>query len=635
MTRKQATYSDSLGTLSAPVREITASERKDFAKLGGSVVNTWGGKGLTRMASSEDNPDISHFPPRWHSPILSFINFYLPWDVQTLYQWIRYFDTWHPLVGSCVDLHTQLPLSRFGLKGVRDAKILAFYEEVCEEMDAFLVMYDMLREYWLIGECFVYLNWDENIGAFTDAELLMPEYVDIIGHPIMIGGVDSYRYVLIPDESIMAFVESTDPTAMKLREKLPKGVIEAINSPDRRLVIDPFSIMAMIRKQSRYHLRGTSIIMRAFKDLIYESKLQESQFTIADRMIAPKEIWKVGTDTFPANQAKLTALASLIKDAEQQPMFNLVVDHTVSYDIIGAVGKFPNLAQEFDWIESRILTAMFTNKGLTHGEGPNYQNMSVAARALMMRYIPVRAQLEELWKYNVFLPIAIKHGFYEVTPAELAHGIRKPFKDRTPVIPEFDWRYKTNLLDDATYRQDILRLREKGEIPFKTVADAYGWDPEYIEKHLEKEEGTVHDPLYKEYRQALQKGGVKPEKMGSLADFPDAISKLSRRPTRDPDKQYEEKGKKAFESDPGPKQENPLDVGLGDAEFATFGGLKRKKRILQAVQQLSTTFQCTIPDLLTGRVTIPEKYFQAGALEDVPESEIIELVKTREGGKNV
>jgi hypothetical protein len=114
--------------------------------------------------------------------------------------------------------------------------------------------------------------------------------------------------------------------------------------------------------------------------------------------------------------------------------------------------------------------------------------------------MPVRSQIENAFKYNIFLPTAIKHNFREITQAELDHGVRRPFKEREPVIPDFDWRYKTNLLDDASFRELIVRLNQQVKMPMKVVSEVLGMDYDYIKTWIKKEEGTVFDGSYQEWR---------------------------------------------------------------------------------------------------------------------------------------
>jgi len=320
---------------------------------------------------------VEYYTPRWFSPMLSWVHFYMPTDLKTTYTWLRHWDVFQPIVGNAIDLHTQLPLSRFSLK-VSDPIPRKVYQDMMESCGGLLLMYGMLRDYWLLGESFVYLFWDEEAGMFTDA-------------------------------------------------------------------------------------------------------------------------WRIGSDTFPATDAQIEDLESAVKQAGQQPLFTLVTNHTVSLEYVTGAQSLGNIQGEFQWIENRVLTAMFINKALTHAEGPTYANASVALRVLMERYMFVRSMLEKVFMERFFLPVAVVHEFYKITPAELSHGIRRPFSEREPILPEFDWRHKVNLLDTTTMISMVNQMRQLG-FPMKIICDVLGVDYEEAKYWKQEEEGGIFDTIYEEWR---------------------------------------------------------------------------------------------------------------------------------------
>lgn len=542
----------------------TMAKRKVVAGIGAPV----GGFDTPRITSGGGfyaRAGLKTEAPQWYSPLLSFINYYIPFDRATLYQYIRYFDTFHPLVGSCLSLHTQLPLSRFGLKKVKEPQILHFYEDMLENMVALNLIYDQLREYWRIGEVFTYLYWDDDIGAWTDGAILQPEYVDVVGSPVL--GLDTdYIYKLRFDDSIRDVFAESEDEGEDLTKNLPQEMLDALDTGEM-ITLDNYNMMPLFRK-SPYSTRGESIVLRCMIDLIHETRLKEAQMAVAERHIAPKEIWKVGSSDFMPTQEYLDAVTDLILSSTQQPDFKLVTTHVVNYEIVGATGKFPNIFQDLGAIEKRILTAMFTSEAMTHGTGPTYQNASIGARVLLMRYIYVRNMIEQKWKTNVFLPVAIEHDFFEITEAELSHNIRRPFKDRRPIIPEFDWRQKQNLLDDTTYKNMILQMADKGVVPKKIALKILDIDPDEAEEQLKKEEGTIFDPMYKKYK---EESFAKAEKGEGEAGFPLKESLLKAKDiVKDEDmfipREFREQGM-------GGNRENVKQ------DFITLGGLKAKAKV--------------------------------------------------------
>ncbi len=398
-------------------------------------------------------------------------------------------------------MHSELPLSSFELKNVKDPTIRAFYEETLEHLDAASLMFDMLREYWLMGEVFAFLTWSDKFGTFTKAELLIPERVKITTTPFSEEN-DPYIYEYLMDMEVLKHVSNLD------LKQLPAEISIALQE-GRNLRLSSQNLLTMMRKSCPYDERGTSVILRVFRELIYESKIMEAMYAVADRWISPKEIWKIGDANFIPDQQQLNDFRQMLLDAENQPQFTLVTHGLVSVDIVGAAGKWPNLQSEYEWVEKRVLAGLFLNKALIHGEGPTYATANVGYRALMSRYLAVRAKLERAWKEKVFLPIALANQFYETEASELSHKIRKPYAERIPCIPDFEWRHKADLLDDQSYRNLLLQLRSRGELPLEVIVDAIGYDPEYIKDGLEKEVGTILDPAFREFQRRLMEENIK------------------------------------------------------------------------------------------------------------------------------
>lgn len=578
-------------------------------KVIGKVVATWYGGRFAESTLGIRTAQLSYYPPRWFSPLLSFVHFYVPWDRATLYQWIRYFDTWHPVVGACIDIHTMMPLSRFSLRGIKDPSVLRVYEQCLEELRAFLLMYSQLSEWWTIGEVFTLLYWDDKLGIFTDAEILMPEYVNVRSIPFL-GSLDIQKniYELTLDQFTLDVLESPDPEIQKLLKKLDPQIFEAVKSRGK-VMLDGQFLMVMIKKRHMYQDRGQSIVLRIMKELIYESKLLEAMYTIAERHVNPKEIWKIGNNEFPADQSLIDAYEELIRNAEQQPLFTLVVPHTVALEIVGATGKFPKLSDELDWVEKRILSAMLLNKAVVHGEGPTYATASVAMRALMQRYMEVRAMLEDEWTTKVFLPIALKHGFLEITTAELEHGIRFPYKDRKPILPQFDWHYKARLLDDADFRNRVIELCKTGKLPMKVLTDVLGLDYEYVKTYLEKEEGTIYDPLYSEWRkELLRKGleGIVPAPKGVKG----SVDEVEKKNLRDMLEEAERRHR-IFEKYFSKEERKP--VGEKEEDLTSEEKEKKVKKLLEEVEGVE--FDWTTRGGLLRKLKIAEEVFKKGNLD--------------------
>ena len=99
------------------------NEKINFGTLQTTSRN-WGGLGFTKRGMGE----IKEQAPQWYSPLLSFINYYLPFDRATLYQYCRYWDTFHPLSNIGGLKSRQMLESPTSLKVVGD-KLLTIFKD--------------------------------------------------------------------------------------------------------------------------------------------------------------------------------------------------------------------------------------------------------------------------------------------------------------------------------------------------------------------------------------------------------------------------------------------------------------------------------------------------------------------------
>lgn len=476
---------------------------RSLTVLGGLQEKAKGDKALAKRLAS----DMARLNPELRNPLLSSINFYIPVERSILNQWIRYYYRFHPLVGNAIDFHTEMPMSRFGFKGIKDPSILKFYEEMAEELDMYNLLVDIMREYFLLGEAVPYLYWDEDYNCWTDAELINPDFINVRGHPLLMTGgspIKGYnaKYIieLIPDQTLREFAGSTNPDDQELKEQMDPALLEALKTGNN-IKLDPFNVSMIQRKQHRYEPRGTSIVLRCLKDLMYEDKLRESQYSIAEGHITPKQIWKLGDkDHIPTNE-DLQDFRDLLINANNDPIFSIVSHYATTVEFHGAAGKILPLVPEFEFVYNRILTGLFLNKSLAHGEGVSHQNASIAMRALMSRYIQIRGMIEDWCNSKVFTPVAVANDFFDTTKAELDHHIRVTNKEgRALITPKLDWRAKSNLLDDTQVKNFILQLQGKLMLPMRVICDALDIDYDFAAQWLKAEEGTVFDKAYQDNR---------------------------------------------------------------------------------------------------------------------------------------
>lgn len=336
-----------------------------------SLENRTGGIGVRKSAGVRQSNIYSgseFLEPFIRNPLISATNFYLPQTNLELNAWIRYFDRFHPIVGNAIDMHATVPFSRFELVGISDPHVQRFYEDMADQLDLFRRILEISREYELIGECFPFAYWDEEMNAFSDITILNPDYIIIRG--IKMVGSEGLRYEMVIDEELRQFIMSQDPLDWEIIQKIDPVLIRAaesgLNAP-----LDPFNLSHLARLGNPYDVRGTSIVLGCVKDLLYEEQLREAQYAIAGGIVRPREIWKLGIkDEYMPTETDLMALRQLLRSAEYDPNFAIISHHGLDVDFIGAERRILPIHPELEDIENRVLTRLYTSRAMTHGEGP-------------------------------------------------------------------------------------------------------------------------------------------------------------------------------------------------------------------------------------------------------------------------
>ena len=457
---------------------------------------------MTRMGvSSRTASDNVLSSPEIRNPLLNSINFYLPYGSKILNQWIRYYDRFDPLVGNCIDLHGSFPISKFVLKFDQDdPEVHKVYDHCVDEMRLFERILEMSREYELIGEVYPYLHWNDDFNFWDSASLLNPDFIQVKTHNLALGAPPIIE--LEPDDMLKALVNSTEPEDMEMKEALDPVVVSAVLM-GQNIKVDNFNIEQIARKASPYEPRGTSIVMRCLKTLLYADKLREAQMAISDSMITPKIIYKLGdpVNGYMPSQEDILDFRTLLMAQAHDPLAAIITHYGLSLEYIGATGKILPLLPEFQWCESQILTALYTNRSLTTGEGVTYANATVAMEALQGRYLAKRERIEDWVARKVFTPIAIANNFYKpLTQAQLNDHVRPSNSDRELNIPTLDWKQKLRLVEDMAKKQMIINLRAKPipEASLKTIYDLLDINADDEKKAL-LEEGEIYKQLKEIY----------------------------------------------------------------------------------------------------------------------------------------
>jgi len=180
----------------------------------------------------------------------------------------NFFDL-HPLVRNAITLHATYPISKINIKCF-DRKIQQEFEDMIEEMDLLEALGNISLELWKLGETFPYAELDENNLKWKRVVIQNSDYINVKKMVLASEPVISLR----PDAVLQRLVMSSNPADVQLRKQIPENIIHHIRRGEN-IPLDNFNVSHLKMLSSPYDIRGTSIIISVFKDLMLYDKLRE------------------------------------------------------------------------------------------------------------------------------------------------------------------------------------------------------------------------------------------------------------------------------------------------------------------------------------------------------------------------
>lgn len=419
-----------------------------------------------------------------------------PTKRKDLNEWYRYYFKHHPLVGTSLELHTEFPLSGFHLEH-EDPGVEAFFNDIKEDLnlEQFVIMAGL--EYWVVGEFFPFVFVDDvnDPTKWDQITLLDPDYIKINTHRF-VRGDKNFVISLKPDADLKKIVNN-GPNSTEtgdLYKALPSDIIDAVKS-SKDIMLPQVQVSHVKRSHNPFNVRGESIIARVLHTLMYEAKLHDAQYTIADRHVTPKEFYMIGEPGDPADQGEINNFRALLDQTYNNPNQSIIWHHALRIQWEGANGRILPFQSEYDQIQKDLLNGLGISEGFVNGSGPTYSNASVALDVLISRYIVFREKMEQWLKNSIFAPICKMHGIYKKTNAELDHRFHIKRADEKYDLPKVMWN-KTNLRDDNQKIALYERLMEKNLIPGEMLLKLVNINPNVAKQGLKRErEEKKKDPM--------------------------------------------------------------------------------------------------------------------------------------------
>ena len=328
--------------------------------------------------------------PMWFSPLHTPQNWQIASKRREIYQWCRFFYENEPKVAAAIDFYSRFPMNGFKLD-CKDHQIWRYYHKKVvppSKLDMNENFKMMSSEYFMLGDVFVHTDIACPVcgGGGVD-----PGTGDKCNHP---GGNIKGIKILNPDwMEVQQSILAEEPTIVMVPDeelkrivfyKQPKNIYDSIPDAVKKLVIQNKPIPMSNRTISHikhmpvpYGTYGSSLIRRLFTTLAYKTKIMTANWIVAERLILPVRVVKIGSDARPATSADIADIQQQIAATANDPNLTIVTHHNFEYEWYGAAGKILQVTQEMEHIGKEILDGFMLNQSLLNGEMciPQYDRM--------------------------------------------------------------------------------------------------------------------------------------------------------------------------------------------------------------------------------------------------------------------
>lgn len=477
----------------------------------GSVVSGTGGIGqAVFMRPLDYRPEFAS-PDRW----------LLPRDFGTRAKYWRMFYEFDPVVGSVIDIYSEMMWSDFDVVNVEDDGIK---EEVEVMLHDLLKLQTLMRnvavEFLIVGEAIVHLFYDQTKGLWSGAVFHRAEDVEVI----------DLNMVAVEPVLVLKMSEDDLKNLRKLKKVYDRlgevygkeefGSLFWLNSDyveealrNRKVMLEPLNVGYVPRKLHMYSERGVSLLTRLWRVFMFEDALFSASITTAKRHAAPVKVvtmGDLGSGYIPTDE-QVKSLLSVLAQAETDVQSWVFVPPGTRFEAWGTTERLMGISKEYEIIERLKLTALGVSKDFITGAS-TFASAQASLQVFLSRLLSFRNMLEENFIYPKILRPIVKVRKWRVpTKAEVEHKIVKKITDEVDYVkPEIRWK-KTlkpsvdrELLD--AYR-DLVRDFEM-KLSARTVAEAVGlsWDQE-LRKRIEEEESGKFMGVEKEKQEGMFGGG--------------------------------------------------------------------------------------------------------------------------------
>jgi len=283
--------------------------------------------------------------PMFFSPLHTPQNWQIASRRREVYQWVRFYYDNECKVAAAVDFYSTFPVNGFKLE-CKNKKVLKYYERQTKRLRINHWAKLISHEYFLIGDVFPWVevtchhcggtgtlpngeSCNHSGGSISRIVILNPDWIEVQMNPL----VSEPVIALVPDEELRMIVQRKRPK--QIYDNLPKRLIELV-STGAPIPLSNRSVSHIKHNPSPYGAYGNPLLRRAFTILAYKTKLMTANWIVAERLILPIRVVKIGDKDRPAGPQDISDVSNQLSAVANDPNLTLVTHHAFDYEWHGA-----------------------------------------------------------------------------------------------------------------------------------------------------------------------------------------------------------------------------------------------------------------------------------------------------------
>lgn len=214
-----------------------------------------------------------------------------PVDRHQMNRYARLFYKTDSTISTVLDLQADIIATDFELTGggMDSNEVRAIYEDMVRETQIVSLFRYFITEFLIMGEVVPHCVLDKDKKRWTHIVCHNPDQVNVIDSPFL--AIDPV-VEFVPDASLKKLIKSKHPTVQRIISTLPGDMLSAINK-GRGIPLDTTLNTTFIpRKLHPYDIRGTSILTKLIRVLMYEDAIVNACFQEGTPVLMSNYIYK-------------------------------------------------------------------------------------------------------------------------------------------------------------------------------------------------------------------------------------------------------------------------------------------------------------------------------------------------------